>query len=712
MQSLKKTINFGRHILSIETGAIARQADGAVLVDLDGTTVLVTVVSSKKKEEPRDFLPLRVDYQEKFYAAGKIPGGFFKREGRPSERETLIARLIDRPLRPLFNKKFSADVQIVAQVLSINPEIEPDIVAMIGASAATAISGLPLTEAMAAARVGYLDGCYILNPTQTELETSRLDLVVAGTESSVLMVESQAAILSEEVMLGAVMFGLSQFQPVINMINELAAEVATPALDWQEPVISSKLIEEIDAGYKQQIATAYSISQKELRAKTLREIREDIASKFLDEEVLGQAVESGEAYTKMDISKVVDSIERNFVRSQLLAGSSRIDGRDFDSIRPIDIRLDVLPRTHGSAIFTRGETQAIAVVTLGSARDAQMLDNILGEAKDNFMLHYNFPPFSVGEIGMIGSPKRREIGHGRLAKRGLFAVIPDAAEGFPYTIRLVCEVTESNGSSSMASICGGSLAMMAAGVPLKSAVAGIAMGLIKEQDEFVVLSDILGDEDHLGDMDFKVAGTAEGITALQMDIKINGITEEIMQQALVKARNGRMHILDKMNKALNTSRTQMSDYVPKIFSFKISPDKIKEVIGKGGSTIKTIIEETGATIDISENGTVQIAAPDAKSGEAARKRVQDLAIEPEIGKIYQGKVIRIETYGAFVNILPSKDGLVHISQIAEHRVSNVTDELQEGQMVSVKLTEIDNQGRLKLSIKAAKLEEPAKVHES
>lgn len=690
-----KKVPFGGRTLTIETGVIARQASGAVMVDMDGTTVLVTVVGiNDPSADEKGFFPLRVDYQEKSYAAGVIPGGFFKREGRPSERETLIARLIDRPIRPLFPNKFHCEVQIVATVLSVNPEVEPDILAMIGASAATAISGIPFEEPLAAARVGYVDGCYIINPTPEQLATSKLDLVVAGTESSVLMVESEADQLSESVMLGAVMFGHKQFQPVIEVIKELARDVGKPRWDWHPAFPDQELVASISSQYGSEIAEAYLISDKQKRRDTLSDIRTQIKDKFVTED----------QSNSQQVSEIIETIEKDTVRQRLLRGERRIDGRDTKTVRPITVQTGLLNRTHGSSLFTRGETQALGVVTLGTTKDAQTTDSIMGAEKENFMLHYNFTPYSVGEVGMIGSPKRREIGHGKLAKRALKAVIPSIEE-FPYVIRLVSEITESNGSTSQATVCAGSLSLMDAGVPIKAPVAGIAMGLIKDHDKFVVLSDILGDEDHLGDMDFKVAGTENGVTALQMDIKINGISEEIMSEALENAREGRLHILDVMSKGLSTPRKDLSSFAPRIISMTINPEKIKDVIGKGGSVIRSIIEDTGASIDITDDGVVQIASVDQAAGEAAQQRIEELTMEAELGRTYIGKVVRIADFGAFINILPGRDGLVHISQIAHHRIEDVNDVLEEGQEVEVKLIEIDKQGRLKLSMKAL-LEEP------
>lgn len=687
-------IPFGSRTLTLETGVIARQATGSVLADMDGTTVLVTVVAQPEAAKDINFFPLRVDYQEKFYAAGIIPGGFFKREGRPSERETLIARLIDRPIRPLFPAQFFNEVQIIATVLSVNPEVEPDIISMIGASAALAISGIPLAEPMAASRVGYIDGCYILNPTKEELVSSKLNLVVAGTESSVLMVESEAKELSESVMLGAVMFGHKQFQPVITGIKELVEQAGKPRWEWAAPESDARLTKEITAQFTDAMTNAYQISDKKVRQDRLKSIRAEICEKFAV-----AATTDADAVSAAHITAITDDLESKIVRGKLLSGERRIDGRDTNTVRPITIQTGLLGRTHGSALFTRGETQALVVVTLGTTKDAQIMDSIVGQEKESFMLHYNFPPFSVGEIGQVGSPKRREVGHGKLAKRGLQAVIPEMTT-FPYVIRVVSEITESNGSSSMASVCGGSLALMDAGVPIKSPVAGIAMGLIKEGDKFVVLTDILGDEDHLGDMDFKVVGTELGITALQMDIKIYGITENIMSEALESARSGRLHILKVMSSTIKHPRQGLSAFAPRIISMQINPEKIKDVIGKGGSVIRSIIEETGASIDITDDGLVQIASVNESAGIAAQRKIELITAEAEVGKVYVGKVVRLAEFGAFVNILPGRDGLVHISQISHERVEDVATVLQEGQEVQVKLIEIDKQGRFKLSMKA------------
>lgn len=697
LNSIKKETSYGKHKLVLQTGDIARQASASVLVSLDDTTVLVTVVGDNNPEKVQDFLPLRVDYQERSYAAGKIPGGFFKREGRPSERETLISRLIDRPMRPLFPKFFGNDVQIVATVLSLDPEIDSDIPAMIGASAAMYLSGIPFNGPMGAARVAYINGQYVLNPTQTELEDTDLDLVVAGTESSVLMVESEAKELPEHVMLGAVMFGHQQFQKVIQLIKELAAVPGTkkPNWDWKEAPHEKELENEIRSLCENEITKSYQIQEKGARSNRLKEIQNEAIAKFTTPANPGE-----EPKAKVDtVRKIIDKIESEYVRGRILRGERRIDGRDTRTVRPIDIKTKVLPRTHGSSLFTRGETQAIVVLTLGTGKDAQVIDSPLGEFKDSFMLHYNFPPYSVGEIGMVGSPKRREIGHGNLAKRAIRAILP-SEEDFPYVLRVVSEITESNGSSSMATVCGTSLSLMDAGVPIKASVAGIAMGLVKEADRFQVLSDILGDEDHLGDMDFKVAGTDQGVTALQMDIKIDGITEEIMRIALEQAREGRMHILGIMDQAISKPRTTLSPFAPQITTFRINPEKIRDVIGKGGATIRALTEETGTTIDIQDDGTVQIAATDQASSDEVRRRIELITAEAEIGKVYEGKVVRIAEFGAFVNFLPGKDGLVHISQISEQRINQVTDVLQEGQMVKVKVLEIDRQGRIRLTMKS------------
>ncbi|MDO9372277.1 MAG: polyribonucleotide nucleotidyltransferase [Gammaproteobacteria bacterium] len=689
MPSIKKTFQYGDHAVTIETGEIARQASGAVMISMGDTVVMVTAVGLKEVKEGRDFFPLTVNYQERTYAAGKIPGGFFKREGRPSEKETLTSRLIDRPLRPLFPKGFLNEVQVIATVVSIDPEIDSDIPALLGASAAVALSGIPFSGPIGAARVGYRDGKYLLNPTRTQLQDSALDLVVAGTANAVLMVESDAHELPEDVMLGAVMFGHEQMQTAIKAIRELAAAAAQPAWSWQPTTKDAELLAAVAAAGESAVNEAYQLREKQARQQRLAEIRSAVLAKLAPEG-------SGTAEA---VRHAIESLEKKVVRGRILKGEPRIDGRDTRSIRPITVRTGVLPRTHGSALFTRGETQALVVATLGTGRDAQLIDAIEGGRKEPFMLHYNFPPSCTGETGMVGSPKRREIGHGRLAKRGVAAVMPDMDE-FPYVVRVVSEITESNGSSSMASVCGSSLALMDAGVPLKAPVAGIAMGLIKEGDGFAVLSDILGDEDHLGDMDFKVAGSAKGVTALQMDIKIDGITREIMEAALAQAKEGRLHILGIMNQVLSEARGQMSDYAPRIISFKIHPDKIRDVIGKGGATIRAITEETGATIDIVDDGTVKIASVDKAAGLEARRRVEEITADVEVGRIYEGRVAKLMDFGAFVTILPGRDGLVHISQISEERVENVSDKLTEGEVVRVKVLEVDKQGRIRLSIKA------------
>ena len=693
MTPIIKKFQYGQHEVTLETGVIARQATAAVMASIGDTSVFVSVVGKKEAQAGQDFFPLTVNYQEKTYAAGKIPGGFFKREGRPSEEETLIARLIDRPIRPLFPEAFKNEVQVVCTVMSVNPEIQPDIVAMLGTSAALAISGIPFNGPIGCARVGVVDGQYVLNPSQTELATSDLDLVVAGTENAVLMVESEAAVLSEETMLGAVVYGHDEMQAAVKAINEFAAEVATPAWEWSAPEENTELKGKVEALAKDGITAAYAIADKMERYAAVGEVKNATVAKL--------AEEAGEEdFNEKEVSELVHDLEKDVVRSRILAGEKRIDGREPDMVRALDVKTGVLPRTHGSSLFTRGETQAIVTATLGTERDAQIIDSLLGERRDNFMLHYNFPPYCVGETGFIGSPKRREIGHGRLAKRGVLAVMPTQEE-FPYTVRLVSEITESNGSSSMASVCGSSLALMDAGVPIKASVAGIAMGLVKDDSNFVVLSDILGDEDHLGDMDFKVAGTSEGITALQMDIKIEGITREIMDKALVQAKAARLHILSVMDEAISGHREEMSEFAPRIYTVKIPQKKIADVIGKGGATIRALTEETGTTIEIEDDGTVKIAATDGESANAAIERVKQLTTDLEVGAIYQGKVARIVDFGAFVNVLPGKDGLVHISQISEERVENVSDVLKEGQEVAVKVLEIDRQGRVRLSMKEA-----------
>lgn len=690
MKKTEKTFQYGEHKVTIQTGAIARQADGAVLVEMAETVVLVTAVGKKKADPARDFFPLTVNYQEKTYAAGKIPGGFFKREGRPAEKETLTCRLIDRPVRPLFPKGFKNEVQIIATVISLNPDVNPDIPALIGASAALAISGMPFAGPIGGARVGYIDGEYVLNPGAAALENSVLDLVVAGTAKAVLMVESEADQLSEEIMLGAVMYGHEQMQTAISAINELAAEVGKPAWDWTAPETDEELDVAVTAAAESGLAAAYKITDKMERQAAVGEAKQAAVDSLSGSD--------DAKWTADNVRGSLAKLEKSIVRGRVIAGEARIDGRDTKTVRPIDVQVGVLPRTHGSAVFTRGETQAIVVTTLGTGRDAQIIDAIEGERKEAFMLHYNFPPFCVGETGFIGSPKRREIGHGKLAKRGIQAVMPNQ-EDFPYVIRVVSEITESNGSSSMASVCGTSLALMDAGVPLKAPVAGVAMGLVKEGDDFAILTDILGDEDHLGDMDFKVAGTAEGITALQMDIKIQGITGEIMSTALDQAKDARLHILEEMNKVLSTSREEMSEWAPTIITFKIDPEKIRDVIGKGGSVIRAMTEETGASIDIDQDGTVRIASVDGASGREAQRRIELITADVEVGQIYDGKVVRLMDFGAFVTILPGKDGLVHISQICNERVEKVSDKLAEGDNVKVKVLEVDRQGRVRLSMK-------------
>jgi len=688
---IKKTFQYGNHTVTMETGEIARQAGGAVLCSMGDTSILVTTVAKKDAEEGRDFFPLTVNYQERTYSAGKIPGGFFKREGRPSEKETLTCRLIDRPLRPLFPKGFTNEVQIIATVVSLDPEIDPDVLAIIGSSAAVALSGAPFSGPVGAARVTYIDEQYVLNPNKTDLETASLDLVVAGTESAVLMVESEAAGLSEEIMLGAVMFGHEQMQVVIQAIRELTEEAGVTPWEWSAPATDTALLSAVRDAATSNLTVAYGISEKQARYDSLTAIRSEVA------EQLSANEES--TWTAAQVKEMIGKVEKEIVRSRVLAGEPRIDGRVLDTVRPITVRTGVLPRTHGSALFTRGETQALVVTTLGTDRDAQIIDAIEGEKKDPFMLHYNFPPYCVGETGFVGSPKRREIGHGKLAKRGIAAVMPDM-EDYPYVIRIVSEITESNGSSSMASVCGSSLSLMDAGVPLKAPVAGIAMGLIKDGDQYAILSDILGDEDHLGDMDFKVAGTADGITALQMDIKIDGITKEIMEKALVQAKQGRMFILEEMNRVISSPRSEMSEYAPRIITIQINPEKIRDVIGKGGATIRSITEETGTSIDITDDGLVKIASVDSAAGEEAKRRVEEITADVEVGKIYEGKVVKLMDFGAFVTILPGRDGLVHISQISHERVESVSDKLSEGDVIQVKVLEVDKQGRIRLSMKA------------
>ncbi|MDW6003074.1 polyribonucleotide nucleotidyltransferase [Vibrio mangrovi] len=686
-----KTFQYGNHTVTIETGVIARQATSAVMVTMDDTSVFVSVVGKKEAVEGQDFFPLTVNYQERTYAAGKIPGGFFKREGRPSEGETLTARLIDRPIRPLFPDGFTNEVQIIATVMAVNPDVQPDIPSMIGTSAALAISGIPFNGPIGSARVGHIDGQLVLNPSAKELAGSRLDLVVAGTENAVLMVESEADILSEEEMLSAVVFGHEQQQVVIQAINEFAAEVATPAWSWTAPETNDGLKALVAERAEARLAEAYQITEKLARYEQVGQIKS---------EVIGTLLEQDDSLDENELRNMLSSLEKKVVRSRILSGAPRIDGREKDMVRALDVRTGVLPRVHGSSLFTRGETQAIVTATLGTQRDAQIIDELTGERKDHFLFHYNFPPYCVGETGFVGSPKRREIGHGRLAKRGIQAVMPSIDE-FPYTVRVVSEITESNGSSSMASVCGSSLALMDAGVPIKASVAGIAMGLVKEDDDFVVLSDILGDEDHLGDMDFKVAGTSGGVTALQMDIKIEGITKEIMQIALNQAKGARMHILSVMDQAIHSARDDISEFAPRIHTMKISADKIKDVIGKGGAVIRALTEETGTTIEIEDDGTIKIAATEGEAAKHAIRRIEELTAEVEVGRIYTGKVTRIVDFGAFVAVLGGKEGLVHISQIAEQRVEKVTDYLKEGQEVQVKVLEIDRQNRIRLSMKEA-----------
>ncbi|KAB0463794.1 polyribonucleotide nucleotidyltransferase [Vibrio kanaloae] len=691
-----KSFQYGNHTVTLETGVMARQATAAVMATMDDTSVFVSVVAKKEAVAGQDFFPLTVNYQERTYAAGKIPGGFFKREGRPSEGETLTARLIDRPIRPLFPSAFKNEVQVIATVVSINPDVNPDMITMIATSAALAISGAPFNGPIGAARVGHIDGELVLNPSNTELENSKLDLVVSGTEGAVLMVESEADNLSEEEMLSAVVYGHDQQQVVIKAINEFAAEVATPAWNWEAPAVNTELKAQVAELAETRLSDAYQITEKMARYEQVGAIKNDVVEALIAQD---------ENLDEREIRGMLGSLEKNVVRSRIIAGNPRIDGREKDMVRALDVRTGVLPRTHGSSLFTRGETQALVTATLGTQRDAQIIDSLMGEKKDNFLLHYNFPPYCVGETGFVGSPKRREIGHGKLAKRGIQAVMPSVEE-FPYTVRVVSEITESNGSSSMASVCGTSLALMDAGVPIKASVAGIAMGLVKEGDDFVVLSDILGDEDHLGDMDFKVAGTNAGITALQMDIKIEGITKEIMQIALNQAQGARKHILSVMDEAISGAREDISEFAPRIHTMKISSDKIKDVIGKGGAVIRALCEETGTTIEIEDDGTIKIAATEGAAATEAIRRIEEITAEVEVGRIYQGKVARLADFGAFVTILPGKDGLVHISQIADKRVEKVSDYLTEGQEVPVKVLEIDRQGRVRLSMKEA-VETPA-----
>ena len=692
---VKKTFAYGDHQVTIETGEIARQAGGAILVSMEETVVLVSAVAAKSSKPGQDFFPMTVDYQEKAYAAGRIPGGFLKREGRPSDKETLTSRLIDRPLRPLFPEGFYNEVQVVAMVVSLNPEVDPDIPAIIGASAAMAVSGIPFDGPLGAARVGYIDGQYVLNPTLTQLKSSQLNLVVAGTQSAVLMVESEADILPEDVMLGAVVYGHDQMQVVINAINELVEEAGKPEWDWAPAAKNEELVAKLNALVEADLQDAFRIANKQARTLRIREI----SDKAVD--VLTAGDNAPDANT---IKNLFFDVEAKIVRSRILGGEPRIDGRDTRTVRPIAIRSGVLPRTHGSTLFTRGETQALVVATLGTGRDEQIIDSLAGEYRERFMLHYNFPPYATGECGRVGTPKRREIGHGRLAKRAMIAVLPKP-EDFSYTMRVVSEITESNGSSSMASVCGSSLALMDAGVPLKAHVAGIAMGLIKEGNRFAVLTDILGDEDHLGDMDFKVAGTETGVTALQMDIKIQGITKEIMQVALAQAKEARLHILAQMQSSAAGPRQEVSTYAPRLYTMKINPEKIRDVIGKGGAVIRAITEETGTTIDIKEDGTITIASVSGEAADAAKARIEAITADVEVGKIYEGTVLKLLDFGAIVSILPGRDGLLHISQIANERVNAVADYLKEGQKVRVKVLEADEKGRVRLSMKAVSVEE-------
>lgn len=697
MNNITQTFQYGNREVSIETGKIARQADGAVIIRIDGTELLVTAVAKKDADPGRDFFPLTVNYQEKSYASGRIPGGFFKREGRPAEHETLISRLIDRPIRPLFPEGFTNEVQVVATVMSYNPEVSSDVPAIIGASAALALAGVPFAGPLGAAKVGYIDGEYVLNPSEEDLKRSQLDLVVAGTNDAVLMVESEAELLSEDVMLGAVVYGHEQMQVVINAINELVVKVGVEAWEWTAPEKDVDLIAKIRDKSQSSLVEAYQIADKMARYERIGEISDAVVAELCNEE----DEDSPDAGL---VKQYFHDLEKTVVRQRIIEGEPRIDGRDTKTVRPIAVETGVLERTHGSALFTRGETQAIVAVTLGTGRDVQIIDTLGGEIKDPFLFHYNFPPYSVGETGMIGSPKRREIGHGRLAKRGVIAVMPTQEE-FPYTIRVVSEITESNGSSSMASVCGAALSLMDAGVPIKAPVAGIAMGLVKEGDNFQVLTDILGDEDHLGDMDFKVAGSETGITALQMDIKITGITREIMDIALAQAKEARLHILGEMGKVVSSHNQELSEFAPRYTMMKIDPDKIKDVIGKGGATIRQITEETGATIEIDNDGTVSIAATNKGIAESAHDMIKAITAEPEIGTIYSGKVVKIMDFGAFVNFMPGRDGLVHVSQIKDERVENVADVLREGDEVRVKLLEVDRQGKVRLSMKPSVLAE-------
>ncbi|TVT77992.1 MAG: polyribonucleotide nucleotidyltransferase [Denitromonas halophila] len=693
--AIKKSFAYGAHTVTLETGEVARQAGGAVIVNIDDTVVLATVVAAKSARPGQDFFPLTVDYQEKTYSAGKIPGGFFKREGRPSEKEILTCRLVDRPIRPLFPEGFYNEVQVILTVLSLNPEIDPDIPAMIGASAALAISGVPFNGPIGACRVGYIDGQYILNPTTTQLVESKLNLVVAGTQAAVLMVESEAQQLSEEVMLGAVVFGHEQMAAAINAINELVEVAGKPAWDWQAPPANEALIARLNEAVQADIDAAFNVTDKQARTAQINDVRKKAIALVCDG--------SDDAPSENEVKDLLHNMEASVVRGRILSGAPRIDGRDTRTVRPIDIRTGVLPRAHGSALFTRGETQALVVATLGTSRDEQIIDALAGEYRDRFLLHYNFPPFATGETGRVGTPKRREIGHGRLAKRALAAVLP-TAEDFAYTVRVVSEITESNGSSSMASVCGGSLAMMDAGVPLSDHVAGIAMGLIKDGNRFAVLTDILGDEDHLGDMDFKVAGTENGVTALQMDIKIQGITKEIMQVALAQAKEGRDHILNLMKQSLDSHRGEVSEFAPRMITMKINPEKIRDVIGKGGSVIRALQEETGTVIEIQDDGNITISSVSVEGAKAAQAKIEAITVEVEVGKVYEGAVVRILDFGAIVNVLPGRDGLLHVSQIANERVEKVTDYVNEGDVVKVKVLETDDRGRIRLSMKAVQNE--------
>ena len=690
-----KSFQYGQHTVVLETGEIARQSSGAVLVTVEDTVVLATVVAKKDAKSGQDFFPLTVDYIEKTYAAGKIPGGFFKREGKPSEKETLTSRLIDRPLRPLFPEGFYNEVQVIIHVLSCNPEIDPDIPAMIGASAALAISGIPFNGPIGAARVGYIDGQYLINPTASQLKTSQMDLIVAGTEAAVLMVESEAQQLSEEIMLGGIVFGHTQMQAVIGAIHELVRDAGKPDWDWKPAAKNEALIANVSAAAQGPLNAAYQTRQKQERTNQLRQVYSDVHAK-LAEEANAQGTPKHDGVV---VDNILFDLEARIVRTQILSGEPRIDGRDTRTVRPISIRMGVLPRVHGSALFTRGETQALVIATLGTKQNEQIIDALMGEYRDRFLMHYNMPPFATGETGRVGTPKRREIGHGRLAKRSLVPLLPNAAD-FQYTIRLVSEITESNGSSSMASVCGGSLAMLDAGVPVKDLVAGVAMGLILDAGKFAVLTDILGDEDHLGDMDFKVAGTEQGITALQMDIKIQGITKEIMQVALAQARDGRLHILAKMREATSGARTELSAFAPRMLTMKINPEKIRDVIGKGGATIRALTEETGCQIDISDDGTIVVSSADLDRAHEAQRRISELTAEVEVGQVYEGSVLRLLDFGAIVQVLPGRDGLLHISEIANYRIANINDVLKVGQPLRVKVIEADDKGRLRLSVKA------------